>query len=149
MTELVDKAGRAIVKVGDYKECRKIVSIYYIEMEFQFQEKKKLILIFFWQEDIIHANSSSAFSSNGPLKTTVLPTYLVAHQKFSIKLCSWLVELISKCSGFRSLCFDVLNTMDKTDEFVYKKVDENLTYIEKLLTKSGIVWKTGILMEIF
>lgn len=79
----------------------------------------------------------------------MLPTYLVAHQKFSIKLCSWLVELISKCSGFRSLCFDVLNTMDKTDEFVYKKVDENLTYIEKLLTKSGIVWKTGILMEIF
>ena len=40
LTELVDKAGRAIVKVGDYKECRKIVSIYYIEMEFQFQEKK-------------------------------------------------------------------------------------------------------------
>ena len=27
LTELVDKAGRAIVKVGDYKECRKIVSI--------------------------------------------------------------------------------------------------------------------------
>ena len=74
MTELVDKAGRAIVKVGDYKECRKI-------------------------QDIIQANSSAAFTANGPLKTSVLESYLVAHQKFSIKLCSWLMELISKCSG--------------------------------------------------
>ena len=68
---LVDKEGRAIIKVGDYKECRKI-------------------------QDIVERNSGR---DNQPLKVSILPAYLVAHQLFAIKLCLWLENLFSKCSG--------------------------------------------------
>ena len=71
LTELVDKEGRAIIKVGDYKECRKI-------------------------QDIVERNSGR---DNQPLKVSILPAYLVAHQLFAIKLCLWLENLFSKCSG--------------------------------------------------
>ena len=72
LTELVDKEGRAIVKVDEYKNCLKI-------------------------QDVVKANSS--IGGSDPLNVRVLPVYLIAHQQFAVRLCTWLEELFSKCSG--------------------------------------------------
>ena len=80
LTELVDKVGRAIIKVGDYKECVKI-------------------------REAVERKSDRDMR---PLHVIVLPAYLVAHQFMALKLCSWLQDLFNKCSGFRALFFDVL-----------------------------------------
>ena len=84
LTELVDKVGRAVIKVGDYKECVKV-------------------------RDIVERKSDR---DNRPLRVVILPTYLVAHQIHALKLCSWLTELFGKCSGFRALFMEVLNEED-------------------------------------
>ena len=70
-----------------------------------------------------------------PLKATVLSCYLVAHQIFAIKLCSWLMnDLFPKCSGFRALFYEVLAEKALIES-------EHCSYLEHILIKSGIVWK--------
>ena len=108
LTEFVDKEGRAVIKVGTYKECVQA-------------------------RDHVEKLSDR---DNRPLKVAILPAYLVAHQAHALKLTSWLMELFSKSSGFRALFFEVLMTEDSSIDA------ENWTFMEKILTKSAITWKS-------
>jgi hypothetical protein len=107
LTELVDKVGRAVITVGTYKECVKV--------------RDKV------EKDTLR--------DSRPLRVVILPVYLVAHQLFSLKLCSWLMEIFARSSGFRALFFEVLNTEDSVID------DETQLFLVKLLTKSSITWK--------
>ncbi len=42
-----------------------------------------------------------------PLKTKVVPSHVVAHQAFAVRLTSWLVGMFARCSGFRALFAEV------------------------------------------
>ena len=107
LTELVDKVGRAVITVGSYKDC--------VKAREQVERKSD--------------------RDTRPLRVLILPVYLVSHQIFALKLCSWLMTLFSKSSGFRALFFEVLCMEDSTID------DENQTFLVKLLTKSSITWK--------
>ena len=42
-----------------------------------------------------------------PLKTRLMPSYIVAHQNFAVRLLKWLTTLFGRCSGFRALFAEV------------------------------------------
>lgn len=107
LTELVDKVGRAVISVGNYRDCVKIRE--------QVEQKSD--------------------RDNQPLRVTILPAYMVAHQVFALRLCTWLMELFAMCSGFRDLFFQVLQMEDDLID------DEKNTFLVKLLTKSSMTWK--------
>ena len=83
-----------------------------------------------------------------PLHCIVLPAYLIAHQNFALHLCSWLMELFQKCSGFRAQFYEVMKISDKVID------GEDKSYLIKLMTKSSITWKavrrawTELLVEV-
>ena len=84
---------------------------------------------------VTNVNQPKPDRDNRPLRVTILPAYLVAHQIHALKLCSWLTELFGKCSGFRALFFQVLCEEDSVID------DEKKSFLVKLLTKSSMTWK--------
>jgi E3 ubiquitin-protein ligase UBR2 len=95
LTELVDKGGRAILKVGSYKECAIIGDRIY----------------------------QSSRRDGHRLKTAVLPSYVVAHQEFAIRLLQWLPTLFDRCSGFRALFAEIA--------FSVKIIKNNSAFFER------------------
>jgi E3 ubiquitin-protein ligase UBR2 len=81
LAEFVDREGRAIIVVGTYKDCAAT-------------------------RDRVEAQCR-ALQLEMPLKTKILPSYIVAHQNFAIRLLNWLTTIFSKCSGFRALFANV------------------------------------------
>ncbi len=49
-----------------------------------------------------------------PLKTKVVPSHVVAHQAFAVRLTSWLVGMFARCSGFRALFAEVFLSVRDT-----------------------------------
>ncbi len=73
------------------------------------------------------------------LKTAILPTYIIAHQNFALRLCKWLNDMLNRSSGFRRLfsemSFKETIAIDGDDD------SDKILLIEALLVKSGYVWK--------
>ncbi len=99
LTELVDREGRAILVVGEYKDCATV-------------------------RDRMHQRCR-AMAMETPLNTRVVPSHVVAHQAFAIRLLGWLVKLFGRCSGFRALFAEVFfsvrrETEEYTSRYYYK-----------------------------
>ena len=82
LVQLLEKDGRAILVVGDFKDCATV-------------------------RDSLDVQSRRRMAAELPLKTVILPSYIVAHQNFSVRLLDWLLRLFTKCSGFRALFAEV------------------------------------------
>jgi hypothetical protein len=50
-----------------------------------------------------------------PLKTNIVPSYVMAHQVFAVRLLEWLTGLFARCSGFRALFADVFFNVRRKD----------------------------------
>jgi len=81
IAEYVDKVGRALLVVGDYRDCAAA-------------------------RDRVETNCRM-MGIETPLKTSVIMSYLVAHQEFAFRLLQWLSEQFERCSGFRALMAEV------------------------------------------
>ena len=80
LTTFVDKFGKAVIRVGQYKECHKL-------------------------SDQISALTRISHAT--VFKSNVVPSYVVAHQAFVAKLLNWLPSLFEISSGFRALFAEV------------------------------------------
>ena len=41
------------------------------------------------------------------LKTSIVPSYSIAHQDFAVMLLEWMASLFEQCSGFRALFAEI------------------------------------------
>jgi len=81
LTTYVDKAGKAVVRVGNYKECVTVSG---------------------------NIEARTRLSSRSVLKAKVVPSFVVAHQAFVMRLLEWLPSLFRVSSGFRAIFAQVL-----------------------------------------
>ena len=81
LTTYVDKAGKAVVRVGTYKECMTVSG---------------------------NIEARTRIASRTVLKSKVVPSYIVAHQNFVMRLLEWLPSLFRVSSGFRAIFSQVL-----------------------------------------
>ena len=81
LTTYVDKAGKAVVRVGTYKECMTVSG---------------------------NIEARTRIASRSVLKSKVVPSYIVAHQNFVMRLLEWLPSLFRVSSGFRAIFAQVL-----------------------------------------
>ncbi len=82
LTEFVDREGRAALVVGEYKDCAAM------------RDRMNTMC--------------RAQGLEVPLKTKILPSYVVAHQNFAVRLLDWVARLFTRCSGFRALFSQVV-----------------------------------------
>ncbi len=97
------------------------------------------------------------------LKTKILPSYVVAHQYYSMRLLKWMPKLFSKCSGFRALfsevffCVSHVRVVGRSGDYrlvsyLFFQSDEaklialegdtdKMTIAEKVLTSELFFWK--------
>ena len=117
VTEFVDKDGRAIVFVGRYEDCAPI-------------------------RDKIELHSRRDGRS---LKCDIIPTSIIAHQLFAVRLLTWLYELLKKHSGFRTIFVDVAQSKEKDVDFrtvcPHFPLLQDLTICEAILVHDAKWWK--------
>ena len=118
LTEFVDKEGRAIVCVGKFEECAPI-------------------------RDKIETASKR---DGRPLKVEMVPTYIIAHQNFAIRLLEWLYSLLKRHSGFRELFVQISQAKNgskfkiQLNHFSALK-NTDLTICEAILVNDVKLWK--------
>ena len=116
ITEFVDKEGRAIVCVGKFEECAKI-------------------------RDKIEATSRRDGRS---LKCEVMPTFIVAHQNFAVRLLSWLYEILKRHSGFRAIFANIALGKEGSNfkiQLLHFPLLKDLTLCEAILVNDAKLWK--------
>ena len=116
VTEFVDKEGRALVCVGRHEDCAPI-------------------------RDKIESTSRRDGRS---LKCEIVPTYIIAHQNFAVRLLTWLYELLQKHSGFRTLFVNIAQDKEKTScriQVPHLTLLKDLTICEAILVNDAKLWK--------
>ncbi|XP_063428523.1 E3 ubiquitin-protein ligase UBR2-like isoform X1 [Mytilus trossulus] len=103
---IVDREGRSSVRDGTFSFC----------------EKARHII----------EHSTSRHGSK-PLKVQIMHTIVVAHQKFALKLVTWLQDIIGKSDGLRRL-FCTLST---------QPYENGESLIEKLILSDTQMWKNA------
>nr|XP_040564177.1 LOW QUALITY PROTEIN: E3 ubiquitin-protein ligase UBR2-like [Lepeophtheirus salmonis] len=117
ITAYVDKHGRGILKVGNYRECVALCS--------RFDSK---------------FNALSEFEQN--VRCRVLPTCMIAHQNFITRLLHWLNEtLIPKCIVFRAILSEVIFSTDKPLNLILSKGRKCDSICNAILVSDTDVWK--------
>eukprot|EP00095_Tigriopus_kingsejongensis_P008844 maker-scaffold15_size728074-snap-gene-2.18 protein:Tk08844 transcript:maker-scaffold15_size728074-snap-gene-2.18-mRNA-1 annotation:"ubiquitin-protein ligase e3 component n-recognin-" len=113
LTEYTNNEGRTMLKVGTYKDC--------------FSLRDKL--------DRLSRRQSHAIG------TSLLPSYVVAHQNFAVQLISWLPTLFQKCSGFRALFAEIALSKDSADLIVVPNVPDHMNAAKAILRNDHRAWK--------
>ena len=123
LTTFVDKFGKAVIRVGQYKECHKL-------------------------SDQISALTRISHAT--VLKSNVVPSYVVAHQAFVAKLLNWLPSLFEISSGFRALFAEIMY-MELSKKISIKKLDlsktEASTMCQAVLLNEFNCWKQVGLLQ--
>lgn len=105
----IDREGRSIVKCSNFQICQQV----------------KMTI-----ERITSRHGSK------PLRVEVMLVSLIAHQTFSMRLLSWLQQLLSYCEAFRRLFSGIIMEC-------YDSSSRNLSLLEQIMTSDVRLWKTA------
>lgn len=111
LTEFIHNEGRAVLKVGNYSECGDLR---------------------------IKIEASSKREWKG-LTCDIIPTYILAHQNFAIRLLNWILELFKKSSGFRLIFCDVIFSVE--DNVMLTLEGKKFCICEAILMLDAKIWK--------
>ena len=116
LTTFVDKFGKAVIKVGKYQECQAVSE---------------------------RISSLTRLPHSTVLKSAVVTSLQVAHERFAARLLSWVPSLFKKSSGFRALISQVLlMRSEATNVKIVRHTEETLHPIgEAILLNELNTWK--------